>query len=43
MESFFGHLKSECLKLQTFDTKEQLIEAIHKYIEFYNNERFQKN
>jgi putative transposase len=42
MESFFGHLKSECLKLQRFETEDQLIEAVHTYIHFYNNERFQK-
>lgn len=42
MESFFGHLKSECVKLQKFETEEQLIEAVHNYIKFYNNERFQK-
>lgn len=42
IESFFGHLKCECLKIQKFETEEQLIEAIHSYIKFYNNERFQK-
>ncbi|WP_282939829.1 IS3 family transposase [Paenibacillus sp. RC67] len=42
MESFFGHLKSECLKLQKFETEEQLIQAVQDYIKFYNNERFQK-
>lgn len=42
IESFFGHLKSECFHLHTFKTEEQLIQTIEQYIHFYNNERFQK-
>lgn len=41
IESFFGHLKSECLRLQAFTSEVQLIEAIERYIQFYNHERFQ--
>jgi putative transposase len=41
IESFFGHLKSECFHLHTFESEEQLIQAIEQYIHFYNNERFQ--
>lgn len=42
MENFFGHLKSEVMYLNSFKTEEEVIEAINKYIYFYNNERFQK-
>ena len=41
MESFFGHFKSECIYLQSFDSEEALITAIHEYIPFYNYDRFQ--
>lgn len=41
MESFFGHLKAECLYLQSFQSEEALISAIHEYIRFYNYDRFQ--
>ncbi|MDO7906629.1 IS3 family transposase, partial [Paenibacillus sp. JX-17] len=42
IESFFGHLKSECLHLHTFSSEEQLVGAVERYIHFYNNERFQE-
>ena len=42
IESFFGHLKSECLRLDTFSTEEELVKAIERYIHFYNHERFQQ-
>ncbi|SEL92690.1 Integrase core domain-containing protein, partial [Paenibacillus sp. cl141a] len=42
IESFFGHLKSECFRLATFSTEEELIMAIEQYIHFYNHERFQQ-
>ncbi|RAV22403.1 IS3 family transposase [Paenibacillus contaminans] len=42
IESFFGHFKAECFHLYTFESEEQLIQAIEQYIHFYNNERFQK-
>ncbi|WP_430056608.1 transposase [Paenibacillus alvei] len=41
IESFFGHLKSECLRIQVFTSEVQLIGAIKRYIQFYNHERFQ--
>jgi putative transposase len=41
MESFFGHFKSECLYLNSFDSEEELRAAINEYIHFYNHERFQ--
>ena len=39
MENFFGLLKSELLYLQEFNSYEELIEEIHKYINYYNNNR----
>jgi putative transposase len=39
--SFFGHLKTESIRLETFTTEEQLLMAIDNYIQFYNHERFQ--
>lgn len=39
MESFFGTLKSELFRLEHFETIEQLIEAIHEYIDYYNHRR----
>jgi putative transposase len=41
IESFFSHLKSECLYLHNFETDEEVQNAIHSYIRFYNNKRFQ--
>lgn len=41
MESFFGHFKSECSYLQSFESEEALITGIHEYIRFYNYDRFQ--
>lgn len=42
MENFFGHLKAEVMYLHSFKTEDEVIEAINKYIHFYNNERYQK-
>lgn len=41
MESFFGHFKSECLYLHHFTMDEEVIQAVHHYMHFYNHERFQ--
>ena len=41
IESFFGHLKSELIHQNFFEDKESLFNAIHDYINWYNNERFQ--
>jgi putative transposase len=32
MESFFGHLKAECIYLHTFHTESELKQAIDQYI-----------
>ena len=39
MENFFGHLKSELLYLQKFDSVEHFIKELHNYIYYYNNHR----
>jgi len=39
MENFFGLLKSELLYLQTFDSVEHFVHALHDYIHYYNNHR----
>ena len=39
MENFFGLLKSELLYLKEFNSYEELIEEIHKYLNYYNNNR----
>lgn len=42
IESFFSHLKCECLYLSPFDSDDELIGHIENYIYFYNYQRFQK-
>ena len=43
MESFWGMLKYEMYYLRRFTGREELIQAIEKYIYyFYNNGRYQK-
>ncbi|MFJ7729241.1 IS3 family transposase [Neobacillus sp. NPDC097160] len=42
MENFFGHLKSEVMYLHSFKIDEEVIEAINRYIYFYNHNRYQK-
>ncbi|XER07999.1 IS3 family transposase ISBce15 [Sporomusa rhizae] len=39
MENFFGHLKSELLYLQNFESVEHFIDEVHKYIYYYNHFR----
>lgn len=41
IESFFGHLKSECLYLRSLHTDEEVRQAVNEYIHFYNHQRFQ--
>ncbi|UYZ14564.1 IS3 family transposase [Brevibacillus sp. WF146] len=41
MESFFSHLKSECMYLHNFQTDEEVHHAVDRYIRFYNHKRFQ--
>jgi len=42
MEGFWGILKTEMYYLRHFNDYGELCEAIAAYINFYNNERFQK-
>ena len=39
MENFFGHLKSELLYLQEFDSVDHFIAELTDYIDYYNNPR----
>jgi transposase InsO family protein len=41
IEGFWGIIKSEMYYLQTFENEASLRSAIEKYIDFYNNKRFQ--
>ncbi len=41
IECFFSHLKSEFKHLYRPKTDKEIIEAVKKYIEFYNNKRIQ--
>lgn len=42
IESFWGTLKSEMYYLRTFETYEELVLAINRYIYFYNHTRYKK-
>ena len=42
MEAFWGMLKSEMFYLRKFENAKILEDAIHEYIYFYNNRRYQK-
>lgn len=42
MEAFWGTLKSEMYYLRKFNTFDELKEAIIEYINYYNNQRYQK-
>lgn len=39
VEGFFAILKSELLQTQEFQSKEQFIEELEKYLDYYNNRR----
>ena len=39
MENFFGLLKTEMYYKHSFESAEQLIDEIEKYIDYYNNKR----
>jgi len=39
MENFFGHLKSELLYLQDFESVEHFIAELEDYMDYYNNRR----
>ena len=39
IENFFGHLKSELLYLQKFESIQQFKDELEEYIHYYNNDR----
>ena len=39
MENFFGHLKSELLYIQKFNSIDHFLSELHDYIHYYNNDR----
>jgi putative transposase len=41
MENFFGHLKSELLYIEKFQSNSELEDAVRSYIRYYNEERIQ--
>lgn len=44
MENFFSHFKSECIRIRkkALRSFKDIEEVVKEYIDFYNNERFQK-
>lgn len=42
MEAFWGMIKSEMYYLRKFNTFDELKESVIKYINYYNNQRYQK-
>lgn len=42
VESFFGHFKSERYDLRQYKSYDDLVEDIDRYIQFYNEERYQE-
>ncbi|CWX37994.1 transposase [Haemophilus influenzae] len=41
MKSFFGLLKKECFYGKKFKTKEEIVEAVRDYLDYYNHRRIQ--
>lgn len=42
IENFFGHLKSEMLYNHFYMSKNEFVDSLHEYIDYYNNERIKK-
>ncbi|WP_427846294.1 IS3 family transposase [Desulfosporosinus lacus] len=42
VENFFGHLKSELLYNQEFESVEHFVQELHAYLEYYNHKRIKK-
>ncbi|GAB6179716.1 hypothetical protein JCM14036_30870 [Desulfotomaculum defluvii] len=42
MENFFGHLKSELLYNQEFNSVEHFVQELHAYLDYYNSKRIKK-
>ena len=43
MENFFGHLKTELLYLQEFESIEHFKAELIDYLDYYNNRRIKAN
>lgn len=43
IESFFSHFKTECFYRKVLTEKSSVIDAVERYIWYYNHKRFQKN
>ena len=43
MEGFWGILKRECYYGRRFTSRESLVQTIEGYIDYYNNQRIQRN
>jgi putative transposase len=41
-ENFFGHLKSELLYNQMFDSVDHFVQELHDYMKYYNEKRIKK-
>ena len=41
MESFFGRLKTECFYKREFKTKEEIVDAVRDYLDYYDHRRIQ--
>ena len=41
MESFFGRLKTECFYRREFNTREEIVNAVRDYLDYYNHRRIQ--
>ena len=41
MESFFRGLKTECFYKWEFKTKEEIVESVRDYLNYYNHSRIQ--
>ena len=41
MESFFGRLKTEWFYKREFKPKEEIVEAVRDYLDYYNHRRIQ--
>lgn len=42
VENFFGHLKSELLYNQMFDSVDHFVQELHDYMKYYNEKRIKK-
>ena len=41
MKSFFGRLKTECFYGREFNSREETVDAVRNYLDYYNHRRIQ--